>query len=229
MLAISLTTILEQAAARDTGVKNLSGNIKDFDALLKPDNLELLEVSINAFAFLAFHPGVDHVVRQYVLEGTLGSDAGPKVLALFTLGEQATWPRVVRERSFGAWLEVDSVIHPAYRMVEWLFAPKPSPPLPGIVLLDSLRGQREVIYVPLGEMADASAARQLLRGVFSDATASLGKNNFADRLGATLRRKRIDFVKSARTSPREALLRAYQAAGDRTSDLVAVAGLLKGG
>jgi hypothetical protein len=228
MLAISLTSILEQVAARQTGRKNLSGNIKDFRALLGRDNLELLEASVNGFAYMAFHPGVDVAMREYILEGTLASDSGPKLLALFTLGEQATWPRPVRERSFGAWLDVDITIHPGYRMVEWLFAPKAPPPLPGVALFDSLLGEREVVYVPLGAAADAGVVRQQLRSVFSHATASLGKNNFSDRLGAALRRERTEYVKSGRTSPREALVSAYQVADEHLADIVAVAGLAVG-
>jgi hypothetical protein len=225
VLAISLRTLLEQIAAEATGTKNQSGNIGDFEALLEPANLTRLESSFEAFGYLAFHPGADRAVRRYLEEGTLASDSGQQILTLFSLGEHATWPRVVTEQSFGSWLQLDTAIHPAYEMVGWLFDPHPAPPLPGLALFDSLVGDDEVIYVPLDGTSDAAAVRAHARKVFALANEALARGVFADRLGASLQLERIAYVKSGRKSIREMLIRTIQVVDDRISEIVSVAGL----
>jgi hypothetical protein len=225
VLAISLTTILEQVAAEAKGTKNLSGNISDFEALMEPTNLAALGSAVDAFGYLAFHPGADQAVRRYVEEGTLASDSGRQILTLFSLGERATWPRVVNEQSFGAWLQLDTSVHPAYEMVRWLFEPYPAPPLPGLALFDSLVGDDEVVYVPLDAAADPAAVRAQLRRVFALAQEALVQGVFADRLGAALQRERMAYARSGRKSIREVLIRSSQVVDDRISDIAAVAGL----
>jgi hypothetical protein len=226
MRAISLVTMLEQVVAEKDGGKNLSGNIKNFEALMAPENLESLGSVADAFAYLAFHPGADTPLRQYVEEGTVGSDSGPRILTLFTLGQRATSPRVVNEQSFGSWMEIDTQIHPAYQMVHWLFGGHAVPPLPGVALFPSLTGDHEVIYVPIDAALDVAAIRKDLREVFALAQTALEKGNFADRLGFELQRERIGYSKSGRKSIREMLLLSIQTAGDHISDLVAVAKLV---
>jgi hypothetical protein len=226
MLAISLKTILEQIAAERHGEKRSSGNIADFGELMQPENLERLDAAFDAFAFLAFHPGGDAAVRSYVEAGTLGSDSGKRLLALFSLGEEATWPTVVSRASFGDWIDVETTMHPAYEMVTWLFEPEPSPPLPGVALFRSMAGEDEVVYVGLGDAHDTGLVRERLRTVFALAHAAVTAGTFADHLGAALQRDRIAYEKTGRKSVREVLIRSSQVARDHASDIVAVAGLL---
>jgi hypothetical protein len=225
MRAISLVTMLEQIAAEKEGKKNLSGNIENFEALMAPENLKSLESAADAFAYLAFHPGADTSVRKYVEDGTLGSDSGPRILTLFTLGERATFPRVVNDQSFGSWMQVDMQIHPAYQMVQWLFEGHAAPPLPGVALFPSLVGDHEVTYVPLDAAKSSEAIRKDLRQVFALAQAAAEKDDFAKQLGFALQSKKIGHVSSGRRSIREMLLLSVQTAGDHISDLVAIAKL----
>ena len=225
MLAISLNTILEQVAADEHNQKRSSGNIADFAQLMQPENLERLDAAFDAFAFLAFHPGADEAVRSYVEAGTLGSDSGKRLLALFSLGEEASWPTPVKAASFGAWIDVDTSIHPAYEMVAWLFEPDPSPPLPGVALFRSMAGEDEVVYVGLGDADSAALVRERLRGVFALAQRAASAGTFADDLGAALLRERIAYEKTGRKSVREVLIRGSQVAREHASDIVAVAGL----
>src|SRR5215472_10903514 len=131
MLVISFRTLIQEAMA-PPGEKRLSGNIRSTEQLLKTESLSLLEQQHRGpFAFLAFHPEADRPITEYIQQGSLASDSGPNILALFTLSGEATFPTRLTPSSFGDWLEIDSSSHPSYQLIRFLFEPEPVPPLPG--------------------------------------------------------------------------------------------------
>ena len=227
MQTISFAALIEEAVA-DHRFKALSGQVTSFDRLLREENLIALEESYPAiFAFLGFHPAADAAVAEYVKEDTLGSDSGTKILVLFTLdtaartsGPQVTVPGV----------QIDSGIHPAYEMVRTLFAPKPPPPLPGIIFVGTFSGDGPAVYIQLDGLADAAAVRGRLRTVFAIAEKAFGpdedREKFAGSFTTALQKAQIPHCQSGRTSIREWLVRTVQFAAKYRSDLIAIIGAL---
>jgi hypothetical protein len=229
MLVVALSSIIQQAAA-DPRLKNLSGNVRAFDELLKPEHLRDLEAQHpGIFAFLAFHPGADEAIADYVRQGSLGSDSGPSVMVLFTLDSRARWPKAVGAASFASWLQVDAGEHPAYEMVRMLFAGRPSPILPGIAFFEALSGEHNPVYASMDQLRDPQAVRQWLRLAFSRAEeahrAAGGVPGTCDRLAAALARHGVPYQRPGSTSLREWLARAYRLADQHKGDIVAVAKL----
>jgi hypothetical protein len=169
MLALSINSLIEEANLADPDQKRLAGNIGDIESMLKPEHLVKLEQRLGdvAFAFLAFAPKADAAVRQYVEEGTLASDAGPHILALFTLAHDAASPVEVDDEAFADWLDLDVAEQPAYRLVRLLFEPGPVPPLPGIAFFARLSEPCEVVYFDLGSLENAAKVRERLRALFA--------------------------------------------------------------
>lgn len=224
VLALSLVTQLEEAAAMGKG---LSGNIRSFDALLRPENLAALERAHSGrFAFLAFHPAADAAVAAYVRTGTLSDDSGD-VFTLFTLDAEARWPVKIDQASFGAWLDVEPSTHPAYHLVRMLFAPKPAPPLPGVAFFGSLSGEDEPVFASLQSLADETAVRERLRTLFSVAQGALSKRDrpSADALAVALEQRQLPFERGGRTSMHQWLIRALRYLDENKSDLVSAVGL----
>jgi hypothetical protein len=224
---IPFATLIEEAVA-DHGFKQLSGQVTSFDRLLQEDNLIALEQSFPAiFAFLAFHPVADAAVADYVKEDTLGSDSGTKILVLFTLDAVV---RTSGPQLTAAGVQIDSGVHPAYEMVRTLFAPKPPPPLPGIIFISTFSGDGPAVYVQLDGLADAAAVRGRLRTVFAMAEKAFGpdenREKFAGSFAAALQKAQIPHSQSGRTSIREWLVRSVQFAAKYRSDLIAIIGAL---
>lgn len=227
MLVLSLTTILQEAAA-DPRSKHGSGNIQSFDELLKPANLQMLEASHGGmFAFLAFHPAVDSSLVAYVRSGTLASDSGPNILALFTLDAQARWPTSITNKSFESWLVLDTSSHPSYALIRILFEPKTVPPLPGIVFFDSFVSETEAVYVNLSRCAEGQEIRMYLRECFAladkvwrDSKTKSG-DTFASRLSVALLAEKAHYFVTGRTSMREWLVQGLRFLEAREADIVA--------
>jgi hypothetical protein len=220
---ISFAALIEEAVA-DHSAKHLSGQVTSFDRLLQEDNLIALEQSSpTVFAFLAFHPTADAAIADYVKQGTLGSDSGTKVLVLFTLDAAA---HTIGRPLTADGVQIDTGVHPAYEMVRILFAPKPPPPLPGVIFVSRFSGDGPAVYVHLNEATDVAAVRGLLRNVFALAESSYGQDEnrerFAGSFAAALQQAQIPHSQSGRTSIREWLVRAVQFAAKHQSDLIAV-------
>lgn len=227
MLVLSLTTILQEAAA-DPEWKHLSGNIRSLDDLLKPANWRVLEECHDGmFAFLAFHPAVDSGLVAYVRSGTLASDSGPNILTLFTLDAQARWPTSITNSSFESWLALDTSSHPSYEMIRILFEPQTVPPLPGIVFFDSFALETKAVYVNLSDGAEEQAVRTYLREWFALAdkawrdSKTKSADTFANRLSVALQAKNLTYFVTGRTSIREWLVQGMRFVEARGADIVA--------
>jgi hypothetical protein len=224
MLALSVSSLFEEAISTD---KRLAGNVSNFRAMLEPANFAKLNEIAKAFAFVAFHPSADAAVADYVKSGTMSSDSGPNILALFTVDVVASTPTQVDKDAFAPWLEIDTSVHPSYQLIRLLFEPKAVPPLPGIAFFRELGTNAEAIYVRLKAESE-SAVREELRLIFSLADRSVLEAHevkYMDRLAVSLQRQRIEYFKTNRVSLEEWLVRSYQIVGDHAGDLVSVVGL----
>jgi hypothetical protein len=223
MQTISFTALLEESVANPS-FRRASGNVMSFDRLLNAENLAALErAHPGVFAFLAFHPGVDAAVADYVREGTLGSDSGPRILVLFTIDADM---RMADRQLTVDDVEIDAGVHPAYQMVRILFAPKPPPALPGIIFINQFTEGGSAVYSELNNLPDASAVRERLRTLFAMAEKSLGstgnRGKFTGVFASSLQAAQLPYSTSSRTSLREWLIRSFQFVVKYRSDLVAV-------
>lgn len=232
MLVVSLTTLVQEAAASGDA-KHLSGNIQNAADLFNDANLERLDAQYaGVFAYLAFYPATDQPIVEYIKQGSLASDSGPRILVLFTLDSQASSATSLPQNAFGSWLQLDASEHPSYRLIRTLFGQKATPPLPGIAFLPQLTGEHEVAYVPLQGLSDAAAVRDKLRTLFSVADHTYQelrgdqpRSQFTDRFAVQLQKDRVPFETSGSTSLSEWLVRGYQFVGDHAGDIVSVAQL----
>ena len=223
MQTIPFTALVEESVA-DHSFGRLSGNVMSFDRLLSAENLAALEQAHpGVFAFLAFHPRVDAAIADYVREGTLGSDSGPRILVLFTLDADM---QVGNQQLTVDGVEIDADLHPAYRMVRILFAPKAPPPLPGIIFISQFTDEGSAVYSELNGLADAAAVRERLRTLFAMAEKSMGsdgnREKFINAFASSLQASQLPYSKSSRTSLHEWLIRSLQFVAKYRSDLVAV-------
>jgi hypothetical protein len=223
MQTISFTTLLEESVANHS-FSRASGNVMGFDRLLKAESFAALEQAHpGIFAFLAFHPGVDTAVANYVREGTLGSDSGPRILVLFTLDAEI---RIADLQLTVDDVEIDAGVHPAYQMVRILFAPKAPPALPGIIFINQFTEGGGAVYSQLDNLPDASAVRERLRTLFAMAEKSMGtdgnRRKFISVFASSLQAGQLPYSTSSKTSLREWLIRSLQFVVKYRSDLVAV-------
>jgi len=234
---VSVRSLLEQVAAVDH-VKHLAGEVKSFQELLQPANLDrLAKASPGGLAYLAFHPTADSAIADYIKGGSLASDSGRGVLVLFTTSVQV-WsttssddPALFTPPPAGGipGLTVDAGIHPSYEMIRLLFEPKPPPPLPGIALFKDFSADSDVVFASLAEDDTSFKVTQSLRKIFA-IVESVGvpqtASKFADAVSVALQQQRIPHQQSGGTSVREWFVRSYQFLWDNKSDIVAVAGLI---
>ncbi|MGA4994654.1 hypothetical protein [Nonomuraea bangladeshensis] len=225
VLALSIATLLESAA---TDEHRQTGKIENLEKLLQPEGLAALEKVATFYAFLAFHPGVDQAIKEYVLSGSLSADSGPDVLVMFCLDETADTPTPLDDSSFGSWLTLETTAPPAYTMVRHLFGSSPVPPLPGIAFFEGIGHDDEVVYVHLVDDHEPEAARAKLRKVLSIAAQAASRSPGSGRqavLAAGLLNERIPYTRSGRTSLREWLIHGRRFLSERGWDLVSLLGL----
>jgi len=222
MRDIPLHTLIETAASQPDE-KHLTGNVTDFNTLTKVATLKSLDDQhAGVFAFLAFHPVVDRTVSEYVDEGTLPDDSGPKVLVLFTMDQHARWQTKKHLIEIPG-IQIADDEHPAYRMIRLVFSATHSPPLPGLLLFNRFVGNKSAVYVDLAALSK-DQVRQRLRAVFELATQANkpGTSDFAARLGTLLGSRGIAYVKNEAISLPEWLAKAWRELRDKKYELLAL-------
>jgi hypothetical protein len=233
MLVTSITTLLQESGA-DANNKHLAGNIKKFDDLLDPGIVSRLEAAHGgSFSFLAFDPGGDTAIVEYLRSGTLAVDSGASHLCLFTLQESARGTKLVEDAAWGSVVEIESGHSIAADVLQSAFGDEPAPSLPGVLLFSSLtRRDADAIWVALGGCSDARAVRQLLRDVFRLARAAterslekqLGLTLMSPELGRALQREKIPYRRTGKYSAQEWFVGACRTAWAHRSDIATVAG-----
>lgn len=179
MIPISFQSIVEAAWHSENMVENASGMIQKPEEILSHQNLEALErVHRGVFAFLAFHPDGDQVIRDYILQGTLSDDSGTRVLVLFVLDRTARWPKRIEPSDFGDWVKLDRESHPCTAIPQLLFKSKVPPALPGLIFFEKF-SITEPVYVSLDGTTSVSEVRDLVREVSVIATKCLQEQGIA--------------------------------------------------
>lgn len=149
MKIVSIAHVASEAGYIAERTRNLLGAIQN--ARTFEENFGALDsLHEGTFAFLAFHPASDSKVVEYINEGSLGNDAGPKILALFLQGEeppQAPRELVPGDALYGVKLSLET--HPAYELASQFSLDGSRPRLPGLVFFDRLLSPAHSIYIPL--------------------------------------------------------------------------------
>jgi hypothetical protein len=163
----SLVRLAEEAAYAAQDRRNLSGSIENVGKF--EENFAALDSSHDGiYAFLAFHPVADQQVLDYVIEGTLGDDAGPHILALFLSPAYVGQPREAKPIDAQLGVKLTGEQHPAYELARDFFPSNAKPRLPGLIFFDFLSQPKDSIYVIL-QGNDVSAIRWQCREVFESA------------------------------------------------------------
>ena len=230
-MLVSLRMLIEEANAPGD-VKHLVGEIRSFDELLRPQSLDrLAAASPGVLAYLAFHPDADLPVTQYVRNGSLAGDSGPKILVLFAASGAAWTPRTSDDPELFAvpGVAVSSEVHPSYEMIRMLFAPQPSPPLPGIVFFRDFGEDSEAVYASLSGLDTAAEVTQRMRTLLSlvaETGAATDSAHFANDISVALQKQRLPHSRTGKRSMREWFVRGYQAVYDHRGDILAAAALV---
>jgi hypothetical protein len=229
-LLLPVRSLLEEAAATDN-VKGLIGNVRSFKEFLRPEVLDQVAAqSPGALGFLAFHPGIDKPITEYVQAGSMASDSGSRVLVFFTTDSQVSAPTYSDDPTLFAGaqaipgVEVQSGVHPAYEVMRLLYEPAAPPALPGLALFKDFT-QSEVVYVELAGLATPLDVAQRLRDAFALAAehaVDRGGQGFADTVSAALQKQRVPHSRTGHRSLHEWFIKACQVVWDNKSDVIAV-------
>jgi len=241
---ISITSLMEEAALFEQGMRRDRGNVASLDQLLNPETIAKFEANYSAFAFLAFDPGADVGVVEYLNSQTVANDGGPKILTL-TVG-----PSVIQvPRHFDVQIlsgvSIEKANLPAAEFIASLFPNKPAPPLPGLAVFERFGDNVETVYFHLGGLTSDSV-RSRLRAIFSvtnDAVRQPDANGrtLSERLAVFAENQRVsasaagaesirfEFARSGSTSTRQWLIKGLDLLRKHGADLIALVGLFKGG
>ncbi|HEU5333028.1 MAG TPA: hypothetical protein VFU73_09695 [Actinocrinis sp.] len=230
-MLVSVRMLIEEANAPGD-VKHLVGEVRSFEELLRPESLDrLAAASPGVLAYLAFHPDADLPVTEYVRNGSLAGDSGPRILVLFAASGAAWAPRTSDDPRLFAipGVAVSSDVHPSYEMIRTLFTPQPSPPLPGIVFFRDFGEDSEAVYASLSGLDTAAQVTERMRAILSlvaQAGTAKEPEHFADDISIALQKQRLPHARTGRRSLREWFVHGYQAVYDHRGDILAAAALV---
>lgn len=233
MLVQSLLPILEAAKA-EPDAKRFTGNVGRLEEAFSSEGVIALEKMHNGiFAVLAFHPGLDVAVKDYVTaDSALAIDSGPRIFVIFTLALTAIRPNKVNDSVFRGDITIDRAQHPAYEFV-WKLFPKERTKLPGLVLVECLSGISEPVFVSLCDQ-DLAGVAKTLRLVFAHATEAYDGSRqsevpggFVDKLCLNLAVNNIEYLRTSSPPVLEVLVRVFHALKRNLSDLVSIVKLFK--
>lgn len=175
---IAVTKLVEEAKyLENETIKNFSGSITDPDKF--EQNLPALEnLHSGLFAFLAFHPGIDRAVGEYIEKGSLASDSGANILVFFLSTVEMRLPRNIKPEHLDIGVTLELNIHPAYEFARWLFSNGVMPKLPGLVFFDHVCRVVQAVYVPIPKSDTVDDVARFCRSVFT-----VGDNVVKERLG----------------------------------------------
>ncbi len=231
VVVVSLQTLLEDALASPH--KNLAGDVRAIEDLFSPENRKVLKQHFpGIFAFLSFHPGADSGITSYIRTGTLSSDAGQNIMALFTFDSRATAPTVLRDQSFRSWLALTTTVHPSYTLVRSMFKDPVVLNFPGVIFFEDFLQEQNPIYIHISDSSNEDAVRQQMRSLFALANKAYQSswetgNNFLDLFAQALQKERIDYERGRDVSLREWFVNAFRILSDKTSDIVSIVSLFK--
>ena len=211
--AISLSKIIDEAAyLQDERSKNLSGSI-DGPKNFHDSRAALQSLHRGLFSFVAFHPGVDTSVREYIEKGSIASDSGPNILVLFYSVKDIRFPRAIATKDLVVGVELDMNVHPAYEFAQWLLPGQSLPSFPGLFFMDRVVDSIDAVYVPLAKHSTAQEVTDFCRSVFVLANQVLKEravDESLDALSVALKRNGYEYTKTSDTTAREWLLTLYQ-------------------
>jgi hypothetical protein len=210
--AISLSKIIEEAAyLQDDSTKLLSGSISKRDFHDSRGALQSLHRGL--FSFVAFHPGIDSSVAEYIEKGSIASDSGPNILVLFYSAKDIRFPRAIANKDLVVGVELDLNVHPAYEFAQWLLPGQSLPSFPGLMFMDRVVDSIDAVYIPLAKHSTAQEVADFCRSVFVLANQVLKErelNESLDALSVALKRNGFEYTKTSDTTVREWLITLYQ-------------------
>jgi hypothetical protein len=219
---IDLKKLVEEAKYLQTqGIKKLSGSICDPDTFA--ENLSALEtLHAGLFSFLAFHPGVDRSIGEYIEKGSIASDSGPNILVFFLSAVEMRFARNIstKETNMGVTLEMN--VHPAYQFARWLFPDGAMPQLPGLIFFDHVSSRAQSVYVPIVGCENADEVASVCRSVFAVADTAVTEDISIDCLCRKLKAAGIKYLRNGRTSIGEWLIALMDFAKENRATITSV-------
>jgi hypothetical protein len=211
-------------------MKRLAGSITDADNFDR-NRKALQAMHKGLFSFLAFHPGVDGTIVEYVEKGSIASDSGTAILVLFFSAKDIRFPRAVTPKDMNIGLDLDMNIHPAYEFVQWLFPTQIVPAFPGLVFMDRVYDVVSAIYIPIATHSSANDVATFCRSIFVLANGILknrdaGEKPTLDSLSVALKMKGITYSRSGQASVGEWLAQAYTFGKKNGATIVSIIGKL---
>lgn len=211
--AISLSKLMDEAEyLQNENFKSASGSIKNFENF-DANRRALQSLHRGLFSFVAFHPGLDTSVAEYIEKGSIASDSGPNILVLFFSTKDIRFARAIAEKDLVVGLELDLNVHPAYEFAQWLLPNTSIPQFPGLIFMDHVVDSIEALYVPIARHATVLDVSDFCRSVFTLANQVLKRCEVSEFLNAfciELKRNGFEYTKNGNTTVGEWLITAYQ-------------------
>jgi hypothetical protein len=221
MRAQPLIPLLETLAA-EPDRKNLIGEIRDFEALVRSNAIGRLDAEhAGLYALVVFDPLVDPEIASYLKDGLVANDAG----ALFVLFEHQPTRRgaYVPSGVEGlASLETESAL---VSFVRSFLVGKPIV-FPGLLILSSLGHMSAAVYISLAQPTDSARRVDDLRRVFSliNVVASHldDRDEFAGAIGRRMALAGVSYVRSDPLSVGERTIWLLRSLWDAKKELLAL-------
>ncbi len=221
---LNLSRLLEEATYTTVSNKRAIGSFQSLPELL--DSAAALQAQHRGlFAYLAFHPLQDPAVAEYIQNGSIGSDAGFRVMVLLLASKPCDVIENLKPSLMMGSVAVNYATDPAYQLVERVFPQDPVPNLPGLMFFDDLRGIGHAVYISLALHDAARDVGEVCRKCFSFAEVAFAERQstlWTDTLAAKLKAQGIPFQRSGAMHGREWLAHALSLGGQLGASMVSL-------
>lgn len=226
MTIIPLSNLINSVDYTNSGVKNATGMIRDWEKLLQPETIERLRAQHQGvICYLAFDSLMDTELLNYIQTGSLSSEAGDEVLILFSINKIVESMTMIEEEELKEIIEFDHKENVNHKVLQAYFNDASYQALPGLLIFDNIANSKNSIYVPLNKTAHP---QQLdgLRKVLEIIHQQIGKRGFKssliDAIATDLVREKLEYEKNNNYSFGEGIILFYRILMKAKSDLISI-------
>jgi hypothetical protein len=206
---------LAEQAVSDPATKNLAGQLRSYDELLKPETIVAVDAAHDGvYGILAFDDELDTHIARYVFSGGLEKDSTDHLLILYASGpgESARPVHHPLEEIPGIQLEGDA--NASYEFVRSAFREGRNPRLPGVLFMSRLAMDVEAVFLSAADTASQNEARSVLVEGFRQASATSGvpPEKFAEKLSLSFARSPLSsrYQRTGSITASEALIKFWR-------------------
>jgi hypothetical protein len=223
MTILPLSKLLISSEDSNSGVKNATGLMRDWEALLNNDTIEALRASHDGiFCFLAFNAKFDSDILTYIESGALAAESGDEILILYCINTTIDTITFINDQDLRNLFHFESKSNVNDQIIRALFPETDSALQPGLLIFDVKANSKNAVYVPF--INKYSSKTDCMRKVIEIITKVLhNKNkNALDAIGLQLLKENIDYIKNTKYSFGEHIIIIYRILSKAKSDIISI-------